>query len=91
MKTFRFEFSPHSERAFALFDKSFQKRLLDKLDFFERASDTMSYAKKLKGLENTYRFRVGDYRVLVRPREDGSLVVLVILKIAHRKEVYGDL
>ena len=91
MKTFRFEFSPNSERAFALLNKSFQKRLLDKLEFFEHASDTMSYAKKLKGLGNIYRFRVGDYRILVRPREDGRLVVLVILKIAHRRDVYSDL
>ena len=91
MNPFRFEFSPHSERAFALFDKTFQRRLLDKLDFFEQASDTMSHAKKLNGLENTYRFRVGDYQVLVRPREDGSLVILVILKIARRKDIYENL
>lgn len=88
MKDFRFEFSPNSERAFALFNKSFQKRVLDKLEFFEQSGDALSFAKKLKGLDNIYRFRVGDYRILVQPKEDGSWVVLVILKIAHRREVY---
>jgi mRNA-degrading endonuclease RelE of RelBE toxin-antitoxin system len=91
MKTFHFEFSPHSEQTFALFSKPFQKRLLDKLEFFENSGSALKYAKKLKGLDDLYRFRVGDYRILVRPRADGSLVVLVILKIAHRKEAYESL
>ena len=46
-------------------------------------------AKKLKGdLSDCYRFRIGDYRVIFKVREDGTIVVLLILKIAHRKESY---
>lgn len=88
MKVFRFEFSPNAERAFAHFDKGFQKRVLDKLEFFEKSKDPLSFAKKLKGLDNIYRFRVGDYRVFVQPKEGGSWIVLVILKIGHRRDVY---
>jgi len=88
MKDFRFEFSPNAERAFAHFDKGFQNRVLDKLEFFEKSGDPLRLAKKLKGLDNIYRFRMGDYRILVQPKENGNWVVLVILKIGHRRAVY---
>ena len=42
--------------------------------------------KALKGEEKNYRLRVGDYRVVYELKHD-RLVVLVI-KVAHRKEVY---
>lgn len=42
--------------------------------------------KKLKGADNLYRFRVGDYRVVYTVRNT-ELVVLVI-KIGHRREIY---
>lgn len=41
---------------------------------------------KLQGSDSSYRIRIGDYRV-VYSIEDKKLFVL-ILKIAHRKEVY---
>lgn len=44
--------------------------------------------KKLKG-EELYRMRVGIYRVIYTI-EDDRLVVMVI-KVAHRKDVYRDL
>lgn len=42
--------------------------------------------KKLKGGEHLYRIRLGDYRVVYEIRQE-RLVVLVI-KIGHRSEVY---
>ena len=42
--------------------------------------------KKLAGAEQTYRIRVGDYRIVYEV-EDAFLLVLVI-RIAHRKDVY---
>jgi mRNA interferase RelE/StbE len=42
--------------------------------------------KKLKGEENAYRLRVGDYRALYEVH-DTRLLVLVV-KIGHRREVY---
>lgn len=43
---------------------------------------------KLRGSNNLYRIRHTDYRIIYRI-ESGELVVLVI-KVAHRKEVYRD-
>ncbi len=42
--------------------------------------------KKLKGADNLFRIRLGDYRVVYEVRNE-QLIVLVI-KIGHRSEVY---
>jgi mRNA interferase RelE/StbE len=46
-------------------------------------------AKKLEGVEGLYRFRSGDYRI-VYLIEDDKLIVLVV-RIGHRKEIYQEL
>lgn len=43
----------------------------------------------LKGDTDSWRVRVGDYRIVYTIR-DGELLVLV-LSVAHRREVYRDL
>jgi mRNA interferase RelE/StbE len=42
--------------------------------------------KKLKGYEQTYRIRVGDYRVIYKI-EDQEMIILV-LSVVHRKDAY---
>lgn len=42
--------------------------------------------RKLAGTSDRYRVRVGDYRIVYRI-DDGKVVVLVLL-IGHRREVY---
>jgi mRNA interferase RelE/StbE len=42
--------------------------------------------KKLQGPPDHFRLRVGDYRVIYRV--DGRRVVVVIVRIEHRREVY---
>jgi mRNA interferase RelE/StbE len=43
-------------------------------------------AKKLSGLSSTYRIRVGDYRIIYEIEQ--NRVIITVLKIAHRREVY---
>jgi len=43
-------------------------------------------SKKLKGEDNLWRIRVGDYRV-VYTIEDDKLIILVV-RVAHRRDVY---
>ena len=42
--------------------------------------------KKLQGDINQYRLRVGDYRIIYEL--DFSIIRILIIRIAHRKEVY---
>jgi len=43
---------------------------------------------KLRGASNLYRIRHADYRIIYSV-DSGELVIIVI-KVAHRKEVYRD-
>jgi mRNA interferase RelE/StbE len=44
--------------------------------------------KKLKGYENTWRIRIGDYRVLYEIHEE--IVLILIVQISHRKDAYQN-
>lgn len=88
MKPYQFQFSPHAEHDFVRFPHILQKRILRKLQFFEASKTPLKFAKKLQGEDDRYRFRIGDYRVIVTPKEKYIMVILVILKIGHRRDVY---
>lgn len=44
--------------------------------------------KKMQDLTDTYRWRVGDYRIIGIIKD--SELVIEIIKIAHRQEAYKD-
>jgi len=41
---------------------------------------------KLKDIENGYRIRVGEYRVLYKIYDD--VLVVTVIKVGHRRQVY---
>ena len=43
---------------------------------------------KLSGSERSYRIRVGDYRILYDVLSD--CLVIEVIKVGHRKDVYRD-
>ncbi len=67
------------------------RKILKKLDEIINLDSPLSKAKKLKNFRiDTYRFRIGSYRVIFRKDEKTQkLVILVVLKIAHRQGVYN--
>lgn len=87
---YQFQFSEQSENEFASLSKDLQKRILEKLEYFEKSGNPLSFAKKLQGLNNRFRFRIGDYRIIVSQKNQNILIVLVILKIAHRSKAYEN-
>ena len=42
--------------------------------------------RKLSGYDDIYRIRIGNYRVIYEI--DGKRIIIIILKIGHRREVY---
>ena len=50
---------------------------------------TVPGAKKLQGVDNGWRWRIGTYRILGTIDEDR--IVIEIFKIGHRREVYRNL
>ena len=78
------EFLPSAARALARLDRTVQRRIGRRIDAL--AADPRAGAVKLCGADDVWRVRVGDYRVLY-VIEDERLVVVVV-RIAHRREAY---
>ena len=74
---------------FLMLEKCIQKRIANKLRFFILSKNPLKYAKKLKDYRlGTYRFRIGDYRAIFDVDKKGNIIILMILRVKHRKEVY---
>ena len=66
-------------------DKQTASRLLKKLE--AELSKDPSRGEQLKGeLEGLFKYRIGDYRAVYTRTADG----VVVLRIAHRKDVYRE-
>ncbi|MFA7429955.1 MAG: type II toxin-antitoxin system RelE/ParE family toxin [Rhodospirillaceae bacterium] len=54
------------------------------------AADPTSLANNVKALRGSdqFRLRVGDHRVLFTVEEDGTLTVMLVEAIRHRREAY---
>ena len=78
---------PSAEKALDRLPRVTRGRLLAALQEL-RDEPRPSGAIKLTGEEQTYRIRVGDYRIVYDIHDD-TLVVLV-LRVGHRKDVYRD-
>ena len=85
MATHEVEISRTAERQLARLDRATRQRI---------AAAMLSLAeeprprgcRKLHGYEDVYRIRVGRYRLLYSVSDD--TVVIVILKVGHRRNVY---
>jgi mRNA interferase RelE/StbE len=82
---FTVEFSPGAAREFRKLGPKVQRKLSPRIDSLAQ-NPRPSGAKKLKGIEDLWRIRVGDYRIVYEVR-DRTLVVLVV-RVAHRRDVY---
>ncbi|HHE32215.1 MAG TPA: type II toxin-antitoxin system RelE/ParE family toxin [Chlorobaculum parvum] len=80
------EFASSAEKELAKLDKSATKRILKFLK--ERvATDPRSSGKALRGDHaGLWRYRVGDYRVICKIRDE--TVSVLVVRVGHRKEVY---
>ena len=87
---FKLEYSKRALKQIFKLDKAVVRGILQKLDEIMTLEDPMKKAKRLKvKREDIFRFRVGDYRVVFRKdNKSGTLVILVVLRIQHRKDVY---
>jgi mRNA interferase RelE/StbE len=79
------EFSASALREFQAFDRQVQRRISVKIE--QLAENPFSLgARKFHGETDHWRIRIGDYRVIYRI--DRRRVVVVIVRVGHRREVY---
>jgi mRNA interferase RelE/StbE len=82
-------YTSRAKKDLTCLDKKVAIRILDKLDFFIESDKPLGYAKKLTdNKQGTYRFRIGNYRAIFDVDKDGNIILLLILRIKHRKNVY---
>jgi mRNA interferase RelE/StbE len=82
------EFLRSAAREFSALPKSRQRNLGRDIDSLTVTPHPVGSAK-LKGQENLYRLRAGDFRILYQVDDDKKMVVIV--KVGHRREVYRRL
>lgn len=65
------------------------QRIARKVKWFSEQTKPLQFAKSLHDTEfGQYRFRVGDYRVIFDVNANGTITVLLVLRVKHRREVY---
>ena len=85
MAKYRVEVSASADRQLRKLDRPDQIRVLRAAQALATDPFPPGY-RKLQGYDDVFRIRVGVYRVLYS--FDQSRIVVVVLKIGHRKDVY---
>lgn len=68
--------------------KTNAKRIKERINKFVECPESCNF-KKLKGYNNRYRIRQGDYRIICEFKE-AEIKILYIIDIKHRKEAYKE-
>lgn len=80
-------FSRPAEKDFAKLDKTIKVRIREALDLFCDNPELLDI-KKLKNAPNRFRLRIGNWRVIFGYYKDEETVIVQVLRILHRKDVY---
>ncbi|WP_368496864.1 type II toxin-antitoxin system RelE/ParE family toxin [Herbiconiux sp. A18JL235] len=81
------ETSPEFDKAVRKLDRVVAARILTYLDGLAELDDPRARGKRLSGnLSHFWRYRIGDFRLLVEVRDETLVVVAV--RLGHRSSVY---
>jgi mRNA interferase RelE/StbE len=81
------EFRPAARRDLKALPREILQRISKKIDSLADAPRPPG-VEKLSGSEDSYRVRVGDYRILYEIRDEVLLVIIV--RVRHRREAYRN-
>jgi len=88
MASYRIEVSATAEKQIRKLSREDQIRVLRAIRPLA-VEPTPPGARKVRGYDDVFRIRVGTYRVLYRVQ--GRRLLIIILKIGHRREIYRSL
>lgn len=89
MKTVQLQYTKTSIKDLKKLEKKTSLRVLKKIEENAQMKNPLERAKILIGLSgSTYRYRVGNYRAIFQYDESGKIIILTVMTIKHRKEVY---
>ena len=82
---FSYGFKPSAVKELKKLPSDIQKRMIKKLDYFITTENPIIFADALVNSDlGTYRFRIGDHRVIFDVEGD----VIVVLSVGHRRNIY---
>ena len=71
------------------FDAKDRIRIFEKLEYYCFTSSPMKHARALRGpLKGLHRFRIGEYRAIFQKDSKGRVIIITVVRIKHRKEIY---
>ncbi|PRB66804.1 type II toxin-antitoxin system RelE/ParE family toxin [Arthrobacter sp. MYb213] len=85
MSSYRVEFTTAAAKELRKLDPGIRRRVLSGIADLE-GDPRPSGCKKLVGETNAWRVRIGDYRVLYEVLD--AVLVVTVVRVAHRREVY---
>lgn len=83
--THRLDIAAVAERQFAKIERESQRKLRAAIEMLAECPRPRG-CRKLIGYQDVYRIRVGRYRVIYSV--DDAKVIVLILKLGHRRAVY---
>lgn len=85
--TYSVEFSKVARKQFKKLPSDVQKRIETKIKDLA-IKPRPNGVKKIQGEDNSYRVRVGDYRVVYDIFDD--ILLITVIRVKHRSQVYQD-
>ena len=86
--SYRIEVKRSAAKALKKIPKADRKRIAEKIDSLAESPPNPD-TTKMKGNNPFHKVRVGDYRIVYEIQED--VLLILIVKIGHRKEIYRNL
>jgi len=83
---YKIQYTSRAYKDFAKLPAQIQKQISGKLDILAQNPFTATQVKQLKGEDETYRLRVGDYRVVYYIENEE--LIITIVRLGHRKDIY---
>ncbi len=90
MASYRVEFTRSAEKEFERLPAKMRSNTAEALQLLsQNPYSELLKIKKLKGAEDLYRIRIGDYRIVYESRNERRIVL--VIKIGHRSKIYRGL
>ena len=86
--SYRIEIKRSAAKALKEIPKANRKRIVEKIDSLAESPPNPD-TTKMKGDNPFHKVRVGDYRIVYEIQED--VLVILVIKIGHRKDIYRNL
>lgn len=84
---YRVEFKKSARKELEALPSRMQSKIVEAVQFLsQNPYSELLQVKKLKGMENVYRIRINDYRVLYEIGNER--LIIIVIKIGNRSDVY---